>query len=223
MVRRDGSEAAAADRGHDRALRLDPVPRLGVVHRLHELPVSRPYLEGERALPRLGQHRLGIEPKPDLALEPEPVEPARGEHDRVEASLASLAQARVDVAAQRLDREGRVEREQLRLAPHGRGADPHPRAELGRAAQCIPRILAAEIGPDREAVGIRRGQVFRGVNRDVDAPVEQRLLELLDEDATRADLAERTRAVAVAGGRDRDEGKLEAGSPQRQRGRARPG
>ena len=45
----------------------------------------------------------------DLAGEPEPVEPAGGEHERVEAALARLAQPRVDVPAQRLDRDRRVE------------------------------------------------------------------------------------------------------------------
>ena len=61
----------------------------------------------------------------DLVREPEPVEAAGREHDRVEPALARLAQARVDVAAQRLDRERRLEREQLRAAAHRRGADAH--------------------------------------------------------------------------------------------------
>ena len=46
---------------------------------------------------------------------------------------------------------------------------------------------------------------------DVDAVVEKRLLELLDEHSARTDLAERLRAVAVAGGRDRDERDLDPG------------
>jgi hypothetical protein len=47
------------------------------------------------------------------------------------------------------------------------------------------------------------------VNGDVDAMLEQRFLELLHEDAARADLAERLRPVAVARGRDRHEGDLD--------------
>ena len=151
-------------------------------------------------------------------LEPEPVEAARREHDRVEAALASFPQARVDVAAQRLDRERRIEGEQLRLPPYRSSADPHPGPKLRRAAKRVPGIFTPEKRADRETVGIRGGQVLRGVNRDVDPPVEQRLLELLDEDAARADLAERTRTVAVAGGRDRDERKLDAGRSQRREG-----
>ena len=45
-------------------------------------------------------------------------------------------------------------------------------------------------------------------------PLEQRLLELLDEDAALADLAERPRPVAVAGGRDRHERDLDPGPAQ---------
>jgi len=46
------------------------------------------------------------------------------------------------------------------------------------------------------------------------AAVEQRLLQLLHEDAAGADLPERPRPVAVAGGRDRDQRDLDAGSAQ---------
>jgi len=49
------------------------------------------------------------------------------------------------------------------------------------------------------------------VHGDVDPPAEERLLELLHEDAARPDLAERPLPVAVAGRRDRDERDLEAG------------
>ncbi len=72
----------------------------------------------------------------------------------------------------------------------------------------------AQVRADGEPVRVRRGHVLRGVDGDVDPPGEQRLLELLDEDAARADLAERPRPVAVAGRRDRDERDLDARAPQ---------
>jgi hypothetical protein len=62
----------------------------------------------------------------DLGGETEAVEPARGEQDRIETALASLAKPRVDVPAQRLDRETRLEGEKLCTPARGRGADPHP-------------------------------------------------------------------------------------------------
>src|SRR6266576_6936108 len=97
-MRRDRSQAAAAGRRHDRAFRLHALARLGIVRGRNELLVAGAHLQRERALARLGQHRLGLEPMPDLAAEPEPVEPARGKYDRIEPPLAPLAEPRVDVA-----------------------------------------------------------------------------------------------------------------------------
>jgi hypothetical protein len=61
----------------------------------------------------------------DLPLEPEAVEPARRQKDRVEPTLAPLAQPRVDVAPERLDRKRRLQRQQLRAPAHRRRPDPH--------------------------------------------------------------------------------------------------
>jgi hypothetical protein len=55
------------------------------------------------------------------------------------------------------------------------------------------------------------------VNRNVDPPFEQRLLELLHEDAARADLAERARPVTVAGRRDRENSELDSWRAQRRK------
>ena len=211
VVRRHRREAAAADRGDARALGLDATARLRVVDARRRAP-PRPRAPAARARPGPppAAARPGRSGSPISRAEAEPVEPARGEDDRVEPALAALAQARVDVAAQRLDRERRLEREQLRAPAHRGGADAHPGPELGRAAERVARILARQVRADREPVGVRRGHVLRGVHGDVDAPVEQRLLELLHEDAARADLAERPRAVAVARGRDRHERDLDA-------------
>src|SRR5436305_6998175 len=205
VVRRDWSKAATADSSHDRALGLHPPARLRVVGRGHEMLVARPHLKGEGTLARLGQHLPRLEAVPDFVAEPEPVEPARGEHDRVEPALATLAQARVDVAAQRLDRERRIAREQLRLPPNRSRPDAHARSQLRRAAERVAWVVAREECTDRQPLRIRGGQVLRRVDRDVDPPLEQRLLDLLDEDAARTDLAERARAVTVARGRDRHE------------------
>src|SRR5437764_13096087 len=57
---------------------------------------------------------------------------------------------------------------------------------------------------------------------NVDATLEQRFLELLHEDAARADLAERLRPVAVARGRDGDARDLDARCARARRGELRP-
>jgi hypothetical protein len=53
------------------------------------------------------------------------------------------------------------------------------------------------------------------VDGDVDPPAEERLLELLDEDATTPNLAEGPRPVAIARSRDRDERDLHPRPSQR--------
>ena len=78
-------------------------------------PPRRPNLQRQRSLPGLGQQLIRLEAAADLGAEPEPVEPTRRQHDRVEAALAALAQPRVDVPAQRLDRERRA---RARAAAH---------------------------------------------------------------------------------------------------------
>src|SRR6476620_5119728 len=78
VMRRDRSEAAAADRRHERTFRLHAPACLGIVRGRDELLVAGAHLQRERALTRLGQHRLGLEPMPDLTVEPESVEPTSG-------------------------------------------------------------------------------------------------------------------------------------------------
>ena len=204
----DGRKAAAADHGHADTLGLDPAARLGVVGSGDELLLADPNLDRERALAGLREHFAGLEPEADLGSEAEPVEPAGGEHDGVESPLAALAQTRVDVSAQRLDRQLRLEREQLCAPPHRGGADPHPGPQLGGAAKRVARVFARQVRADRKAVGVGRGHVLRRVHGSVDAVGEQRLFELLDEHAALTDLAERAAPVAVACGCDRDERDL---------------
>jgi hypothetical protein len=83
-----------------------------------------------------------------------------------------------------------------------------------RAAKCVAWVLALRVGADHQAVGVSGGHVFGGVDRDVDLPREQRFLDLLDEDAARADLAEGLRPVLVPRCRDRDERDLVAVAAQ---------
>jgi hypothetical protein len=47
------------------------------------------------------------------------------------------------------------------------------------------------------------------VNREVDATLKQRLLDLLHEHSPFADLTERPGAITVAGSRDRDESQVD--------------
>ena len=111
MVRCDRRKAPAADTSDAAPLGLHAAPSLAVVGRLDETGLTRPDLERERALTGFGQQLSRIEPVPDLVREPQPVEPACGEDDGVEAALPAFAKPRIDVSSQRLDRESRLDRE----------------------------------------------------------------------------------------------------------------
>src|SRR5881396_1523862 len=124
-MRRDRSEAAATDSGDAGPLGGHTAAGLGIVHGRRELLLACPHLERDGALTGLRDDLLRIEPMTDLGAEAEPVEPGRSEHDSVEPPLVPLPQARVDVAAKRLDGKPGLEREKL-CAPANRGrADPH--------------------------------------------------------------------------------------------------
>ena len=141
--------------------------------------------------------------------------PARPRRDR--ARRACAAGCRCCRAAAR-------SRASARARAAARGGGPRPsrsasRPQLARAAERVARILARRVRADDEPLRVRRGHVLRRVDGDVDPPLEQRLLELLDEDAARADLAEGLRPVAVARRRDRHERDLDPGAA---RAAARP-
>src|SRR5438874_2039086 len=155
VVRGNRCEATAADGEDARSLRLDTAPRLRVIAGRDELFLTGANLQGECALSGLRQQLVRVEAASDLVPEPEPVEAAGRQHDRVQAALAALAQTRVDVAAERLDRELGLERQQLCLAADRGSPDAHPRPQLRDAAERVARILAFEIGAHDEPIRVR--------------------------------------------------------------------
>ena len=90
MVRRHRGQATTADRCDTGALGLDPPPRLRIVGAHDERLLAGAHLQRQRALSRLGQKLVGREAVGDLARQPEPLEPAGREHDRVQTALAAL-------------------------------------------------------------------------------------------------------------------------------------
>src|SRR5918992_386791 len=103
---------------------LDPASVLGGGDKVL---LAGSYLEREGTLPSLREKLFRVETETDFVAATEAVEPCRGEHDRVEAALVPLAEAGVDVPAQRLDHELGLECQQLGPPPHRSGADAHPR------------------------------------------------------------------------------------------------
>ena len=153
----------------------------------------------------------------------QPLEPGEREHDGVEHALLHLAQARVDVAAHRLGAE---------IGPGLEDGDRAPQARRARRARpagssasfCPVRVTRASRGSsrggdagEREAGGELGGDVLDRVDGEVRAPVEERLLQLLDEEALAADVLERPVLRLVPRGDDLELVDDEAGHRALQR------
>ena len=217
-MRGDRREAAAADERDAAALGLDAPARLRVVGRLHEGFLAGAHLQGERALAGLGEHLRRVEAQPDLASSPSLSSP------QAASTTASRPRSpRLRNRVSMLPRSGSIE-------SVGSSASSCARRRTEAVPMRIPgRIASAphsasrgssrgRVGADREPVGVGRGHVLGRVDGDVDPPLEQRLLELLDEDAAGSDLAEGPRAIAVARSGDRHERDLDPGPAQPLRG-----
>ena len=196
-----------------------PGARVSASSRAARPAPPRPRAPAARARP--GPPRAAARParsrRPISRGEAEPVEAAGGEHERVEAALARLAQARVDVAAQRLDR-----RASARAPGAARAGAPTPcRSASPAAARSAPhervaRIVALEVGADREALRCRwRSCPSRSVRRRRCGRASSASSSSLTKTPRSPICAERARAVAVAGGRDRHERDLDARPPER--------
>ncbi len=68
--------------------------------------------------------------------------------------------------------------------------------------RCIMWILARRSGDDAKLRREHGRQILHRVDGDVDAPLEQRLLQLLDEEALAADIGERGGENFIAAGVD---------------------
>ena len=166
--------------------------------------IAAPRLDRERALPHRGHEPQRIDPLGDPIGEPEPIEPRAREHHRVEPLALELREPRRHVPAQRHD-----------LADRGAGGSscalrralPVPtRAPRGRSSsratprrhERIARIRALRERREHELGRRFAGQILGAVHGDVGPPVEQRLFDLLHEQALAADFGERHVAQLVA-------------------------
>ena len=216
VVRGDRSEAAAADerdaaRARPRpaaASRRRPPPRRAPPRR--RAPAARARPGPPPAAARAGSKRSPISRS----------SPSRSSPHAASTTASSPRSPRLRSRVSMLPRSGSIESDGSSASSCARRrTEAVPiripgRSALG-AAERVARILARRVRADGEPLGVRRGHVLGGVDGDVDPAREQRLLELLDEDAARADLAERLRSVAVARRRDRDERDLDPGPRSR--------
>ena len=67
------------------------------------------------------------------------------------------------------------------------------------------RILARRCGDDAKLRRQHGGQILHRMDGDIDAPVGEHLLQLLDEETLATDLGERGREIFIAAGFDRND------------------
>src|ERR1700691_1609238 len=187
--------ATAAQRSRKGALCRQRGVSGGIIECSHERARARivaTALDADRSLTYCRQHRRGGETGCDVRLEPEADEAGTGEDDGVQGAVLEAREARVDVAAQRLDAQVGPYGQDLRLAPQARGTELRARGQVGEGAaataeQRVARIGAREKRGDHEALRHLCRHVLHGVDRDVGASLGERSLELLDEQTLAAD------------------------------------
>ncbi len=119
-----------------------------------------------------------------------------------------LADARLDIAAHIDDGEVGPEAERHRPAAERGSAEDGSRRQIGetdgrRRKEGVAKVLARQGGADGDPVRQKRRQILGGMDGDVDPAGEERLVDLLGEQALAAGLGERTVGDPVAGGADR--------------------
>ena len=127
-----------------------------------------------------------------------------------------LAETGVEVASQRPDVQAWMAPPDLSGAAQARSADHRARRQLVERAETgtdegVARILAAQHRGEREGLRQLHRHVLERVHGEVGAPVEQRHLQLLGEQALAADLVERAVEHPVALGGHAEDLDLAAG------------
>ena len=127
-----------------------------------------------------------------------------GQNNGVILAFIELAQASIEIAANRIDRQVGPMHADLRGTAKGTGSHLRSRRKLGQPAShhCIQRILPGRGGSQSEPFRKGRGKILEAVNGEIDAAFEQRVLDLFREQAFAADLSQGNVGDAVAGGFD---------------------
>ena len=165
---------------------------------------------GTRCRPRPGRRRAASRlPAPACRhAQAEPLEPGQREQGRLDLAGLALGAAacRHCRAAVTISRSGRRCSSCALPAQRG-GADDRTLRQVGDASdvardQHVARILARQERGDHQPGRQRRRHVLHAVHGDIDAPRQQRLLDLLDEQALAAGFGQRPVLDRVAGGPD---------------------
>jgi hypothetical protein len=162
-------------------------------------------LQRQRSLADGRQHDLRGDALVDPGGETQALESGASQHHRSEVLLLQLAQPRGHVPAQRNDLQVRAVAAQLGGTPQAAGAHARTAGQgidrgpaLARHER-IPGIDALGKGHELQSRGRGRREVLRAVDGQVGAPVEQRLFDLLHEQALAPERRQRDILQPIAG------------------------
>ncbi len=141
------------------------------------------------------QHLLWLEDMANALLQAQALEARSGQYDGVVLPLVELAQARVQIAAQRHDLQIRAQVLQQHLAAqaggtHHRALGQILQARIARRDKGIARVFALHHAGQGEALGQLHGHVLERVHGDMGAAFFQGHFQFLDEQALAAHLGE---------------------------------
>ena len=181
------------------------------MQRLHALAqpiVGTAAFDRERPLGDRRQHLFGRQDRPRRPFPSEPDETAPSEQRRIDLTGGELFDPPIDIAPERHDPEVGPAPQQLRLAAQRRGADDGLLRQCRdcrrfRRQKSLARIVARQYASDLEPRRQPGFEILQGMHRQIDAAVEQRLLDLFGKKPLAADLGEAAVLLAVAAGADR--------------------
>ena len=158
--------------------------------------------DAERALSCGGTHDFGGNDLFDQFRLAQALQSGRGEDDGVVFSLLEFAQARVDIAAQRMNVEIGADGLELRLAPQAGCADARAlrqflKARIVARAERVARILPFRDGGDFESRRKFGGQVFQRMHGEIDASGGEGFFNFFGENSLRPLVPTMARATSV--------------------------
>ena len=225
--RRVGSErhaAAATESTRHGTLGLHREPG-GAMGQQRQLRAQRmrvaAHFDAERALPGARQHPLRLEARTNALRQTETHQPGGREHDGVVAAVVELAQACIEVAAQRLHIEVRPQRDQLHDPPQARCADSGAQWQFVERAEVvgdksIARVFTFEHRRQLETFGQVHRHVFERVHRQLSAALFKRRFELLDKQPLATDLGQAAVEYLVAARRHAEQRHRHSKTPHQQ-------
>ena len=149
----------------------------------------------QRSLARSGAHDIRGNDLFDEFRLAQALQSSRGQDDGVVFSLLEFAQARVHVAAQRMNVEIGPDGLQLRLPAQAGRADARALWQILKAGivartESVPRVLPFRNGRDFESRRKFGGQVFQRMHGEIDAPGGESFFNFFRKHAFGADLGQ---------------------------------